>query len=411
LYRRALAVIVPSRAEGFSLPVVEAMASGVPAVVSAIAAHGELVAAPDLCFPPDDPEAFALALARLADRPAYRARVVAVQDQIWLRFTAVPVAARFWGAIAARASAERAACGAAAAPMKRRAPRRPRLAALSPLPPDRSGCADYTAACCAALAERAEVHLFTETSDPAPVAGATRIGPLSALPAVDPRYDRVIAVLGNSEYHATIYRLLLRFGGAAILHDAWLLPFHRAMLGLEETLRVAAAELGRDVTDEDIAGWLGPNPAGQPMMLGDVVRAAVPLCVHSAATARLIRNRYGISPVSLPFAQYRPWSEQALGVSERVAARARLGLPGDVLVVACFGFVQSSKRPAAAIEALARLRATGATAILLFVGAWHRDRAALAIVGTPAAMQSISPPDKAPMPCSRSCKPISVASR
>ena len=46
LYRDALCVLVPSRDEGFSLPIVEAMASGVPVLASRIPAHEELLRDP-----------------------------------------------------------------------------------------------------------------------------------------------------------------------------------------------------------------------------------------------------------------------------------------------------------------------------------------------------------------------------
>ncbi len=59
LYREALCVVVPSRDEGFSLPVVEAMASGVPVLASRIPAHEELLGDPSALFAPDDDEALA----------------------------------------------------------------------------------------------------------------------------------------------------------------------------------------------------------------------------------------------------------------------------------------------------------------------------------------------------------------
>ena len=46
---------------------------------------------------------------------------------------------------------------------------RPRVALLSPLPPDRSGVADYTAATCVELGRLVDLHVFTETARPAPL--------------------------------------------------------------------------------------------------------------------------------------------------------------------------------------------------------------------------------------------------
>jgi glycosyltransferase involved in cell wall biosynthesis len=65
LYAGAAVVCVPSRAEGFGLPVLEAMAAGVPVVASDLPATRE-VGGDDVAFvPADDPEALATALGNL----------------------------------------------------------------------------------------------------------------------------------------------------------------------------------------------------------------------------------------------------------------------------------------------------------------------------------------------------------
>jgi glycosyltransferase involved in cell wall biosynthesis len=53
---------------------------------------------------------------------------------------------------------------------------------------------------------------------------------------------------------------------------------------------------------------------------------------------------------------------------ERSAARARLGLPADALVVASFGIVHPSKRNAEAVEAFEAVARAASGSMLLFVG-------------------------------------------
>ncbi|MHB2022613.1 MAG: glycosyltransferase family 4 protein [Mycobacteriales bacterium] len=75
--RRATAVLVPSRAEGFGLPALEAMWLGTPVVVSDVAALVEVTAGAALVVAQDDPAALAAAAARIAEDAGLRQGMVA----------------------------------------------------------------------------------------------------------------------------------------------------------------------------------------------------------------------------------------------------------------------------------------------------------------------------------------------
>lgn len=361
LYADALCVAVPSRAEGFSLPVIEAMAAGAPVVASRIPAHVELIDDPALLFAPDDDEALAPLLDRALD-PLWRGAVRAAQAPTWPAFRAEAVAGRFWGAVAARLDRR----SVPAAPRGAR----PRLALLTPLPPDRSGVADYSAAMCAELGRRVHLHLFTEAADPPCPPGARSVEALSALPLLSSGYDRVVSVLGNSHFHVRILEHLLRGGGAAIAHDGRMLDMYHAHVG-PRVLRLAEEELGRPLWPNEIWHWRAGDVPPAALILREIADAAEPLLLHSRATVAEVRRRYGRAALHLPFSQYRSWAPGADGPDARRAARerlARLGVRPGQFVLATFGFLAPVKAPEDCIWALELLRSWGVDARLHFVG-------------------------------------------
>lgn len=72
---RAGVLVAPSRSEGFGLPVVEAMAHGVPVVVTDVPALVEVAGDAGLVVPVDDPAALAAAVAKIRSDNALRERL------------------------------------------------------------------------------------------------------------------------------------------------------------------------------------------------------------------------------------------------------------------------------------------------------------------------------------------------
>ena len=368
LYAQSLAIVCPSRDEGFSLPVVESMAAGVPCLASDIPAHLELVTEASLRFGIEDDAGLTPLLERAAADAAWRAEIVASQSAMWPRFRAEAVAGRFWAAVLSglERRLER--------PMVNRG-HRPKVAILSPMPPERSGISDYTAATCAELGKLVDLDVFSGVPNPRPAACVQRMLPMGALPYLRTSYDRVISVIGNSHFHLTAFKFMRRYGSACIAHDARMIGFYRYLLGLEHTLEIASREAGRPVDERELDGWIADEATLGALFLSEIAACATPTIVHSAETARQFQTRYGVHAHYIPFSIYRPWSAAQLSPASRLAARERLGVKPDEIVIATFGYVQNTKAPEDCVWALELLRGWGLNARLDFVGAldWLGD--------------------------------------
>lgn len=339
LYRGAICAVTPSSAEGFSLPVLEAMAVGTASLASDIPAHAALVRDPRLRFPPDDAAALRALLERAAADPGFRAGIIAGQAGTWPEFSAEKVAARLWSAILEMPPG-RGHIGA-----------RPRIALIAPFPPARSAAADFAAACAAALAGHAELALFS----PRPGrAGGLPVAPLSALPYLSRHIDRVITVLDSAAPDPETEALLLRHGGAVIWHG-----------GTEDPARLAEA-----------------------------ARHARPLILHAAGMPPEALSRADAR--DLPFPIIRPLApaiEPARG-----QAKARLGFDPAITHIISLGTATAGET-AAALAALALLL-QGNAAVRLHMTA-EPDPAALALTTEPGLESHIRVTGHVPEPVYR----------
>lgn len=97
LFRQALVFVLPSHTEGFGMPALEALASGVPVIVANRGALPEVVGPAGRLFEPDDAEDLAVALRDVITEPERRRR---------MRDAGLQQARRFQWADAARGARE-----------------------------------------------------------------------------------------------------------------------------------------------------------------------------------------------------------------------------------------------------------------------------------------------------------------
>ena len=276
-----------------------------------------------------------------------------------------------------------------------------RIACWSPLPPLRSGIADYTAELLPALAREVEVEV--ELIVPEGWRPAGQGAGLAGLPAHPERafpgllgagrFDAVLYQLGNNrDYHASIYRALLEHPGVVALHEYVLHHLVRDLTlhagdpaAYVREMRYAYGLTGEAVARRCLATGVPLDPWSYPLF-ERVVDRSLAVVVHNDFTRRRVQAsrplaRLAVVPHHLSLGD-RPLPEAA-------AARAALGLAPEAFVVASFGFLTAAKRPRPLLRAFARLRRRVPRAVLLLVGevSPHFDFAAVA---TPELMAGVT---------------------
>ena len=225
-----------------------------------------------------------------------------------------------------------------------------RVAYFSPMPPERTGVADYSALLVPALETEVDLTVVRHGSKRAPRGT-----------------DLALYHVGNNpDAHAWIVDALRRRPGVVVLHDFVLHHLvagmtvgrrdgHGYLDAMEREHGVVGRLLAHGVLDKRIPPLWESRPADFPLPWF-VLDDATGVIVHSATVRDGLRRVGYEGPVSL--VPHPAWPVPGVE-PERVAAGP---------VVGCFGVVNASKRIPELLEAFARLRRTHPDAVLLLVG-------------------------------------------
>ncbi len=232
-----------------------------------------------------------------------------------------------------------------------------RVAFFSPLPPAKSGIADYSAALLESLSRIAEVESF----------GARP-------PAFDASsYDVCVYQIGNNPYHAFAYEAALEHPGVVVLHEANLhhliaeLTIVRGdwdayLLAVE---RNGGAEALAYARRHVLTRQRGPQY--EIPMLRAVLDRSRAVIVHSDAVGSVVRELGFAGPVGkIP---HGAW----IAEPDRMTYRSRLGLDEVAPLIGVFGFLKPYKRIAESLRAFRRLIRLVPEARMILVGEAHPE--------------------------------------
>jgi len=256
-----------------------------------------------------------------------------------------------------------------------------RVAFFSPLPPAKSGIADYSAALLEHFQGLAEVETF------------------AAAPASfdASRYDVCVYQLGNNPYHDFVYEAALKYPGVVVMHEANL---HHLVADLtinrndwDGYVREVGHNHGpeaQEYAERFVRTRQRPPDYSLPMMrtVLSVSRGAI---VHSDAVGAELRANGFEGPMArIP---HGAWTEPV----DRMSYRARLALGERTPLIGVFGFLKPYKRIAESLRAFRRLGRAVPDARMILVGEAHPELPLKSLIASMGLQEHVRHLDFVPM--------------
>lgn len=340
-YRSCKLFIFPSWHEGFGLPVLEAMKCGRPVIAGNKSSLPEVVGLDLALFDPHNIKAMSRKIAEVLDDEDLRSELQRHGLKQAEKFSWDDTALLALNAI----EASKARLSQARSVPTR--DRRPRLAFVSPLPPEPSGISDYSAELLPDLARhyRIEVIINQEVVTDPNILANYPIRDVAWFRENGHKFDRILYHFGNSHFHTHMFELLRDLPGVVVLHDFFL----SGIVSFREATGEASGIWTRALLDAN--GWAAVERRHNAPDSGDVVfeypcnlqvlQDALGVIVHADYSRQLARKWYG--PDSADHWTLIPLLRQPIIAPARGKARQDLGFDDDDLVVCSFGFLAPTK--------------------------------------------------------------------
>lgn len=342
-YRLCKLFVFPSWHEGFGLPVLEAMKCGRAVIASDRSSLPEVVGLDSALFDPFDLEALSGKIGKLLSDDRLRADLERHSLKQAEKFNWDSTSRRAWVALEeAHAKNQSKASLPVPAPSKR-----PRMAFLSPLPPEASGIADYSAELLPELARHYQIDVVVAQdaiSDPA-IPANFPIRDVAWFRQHAHQFQRIIYHFGNSHFHVHMFDLIRDFPGVVVLHDFFLsgIAHYRAATGgnpsafSRELLDTHGwPAVVKQFTGKDVGEVIWAYPCSL-----EVIQDSLGVIVHADYSRKLARQWYGGDAAD--DWHTIPLLRQPLMGLDRKKARKALGIAEGDFVVCSFGLLGPMK--------------------------------------------------------------------
>jgi len=372
LYNLCKLFVFPSWHEGFGLPALEAMCCGRATIGANTSSIPEVIGRDDALFDPRDDTAIRDKILHVLIDDAFRTELERYGLERSKMFS--------WDESAKRAIRAFEQLYETKQSKKINSSEclsiRPRMAYISPLPPERSGISDYSIELLPELSRHYQIDVIVaqESISDSWVNANCPIRTVEWFREHSSQYDRVLYHFGNSHFHQHMFDLLNEFPGIVVLHDFFLsgIVAHMDVYGYKPHSWAKAllhshgwqsVQERYHVKDTADVVWKYPTNL-------EVLQSAMGVIVHSDNSYRLAKQWYEYTD-SDDFSII-PHMRVAIQNIDRINMRKNLKFNDDDFIVCSFGFIGPSKLNHRLLDAwLASDLATNEKCYLIFVGENH----------------------------------------
>jgi len=345
LYNNCDLFVFPSLYEGLGLPVLEAMQCGAPVIGANNSSIAEIINNDAALFDATDIDSIRLKLERTLLSDEFRLELQQLSEARCKKFS--------WKLTGQKAIKALKECkpkinvdvGNGQLPSICN-----KIAYVSPIPPQKSGIANYSDKLLSYLIKYFDIDVYTNAT----IVECTYLGislkvyPYNKLLDNSDKYDTIIYHFGNSEYHTYMYDLLLKCPGIVVLHDFYLsgmmyyLSTHDSTKHtvFEENLLYSHGTKGLSILKSK---GLGYSILNYPLNK-KIIDSASAIIIHSPYILQMIKNTYP-NGVTTPVFSIKHLKEIVPEIRniEKVRLKEKLGFSkGDVLITS-FGFITEFK--------------------------------------------------------------------
>jgi glycosyltransferase involved in cell wall biosynthesis len=225
---------------------------------------------------------------------------------------------------------------------------RPKLAYVSPMPPEQTGISEYSYELLPELSRYYDIDVIVsqeEVSDPW-VNSNCSIKSDDWFLEHGSEYSRIIYQLGNSHFHNFMLPLLCRFPGLVVLHDFYLgdLQYYRGNKEIsspswDKTLYLSHGYPA--LKEKSGSGHISNIVLKYPWNM-EIFIDALGIIVHSEYSKNLASQWYGEKTLEKIFPI--PHLRVPANKFDRLQARGKVGLDDSDFVICCFGLLGKKKQ-------------------------------------------------------------------